>query len=109
MDFIRSLPGWADSNWPCSMTIAENLRDCQSHLSRSMAGLDFAYTVLLSDRDEVIGCVYFRPTEPPRAGAVEVRSWVTAERSALDKPLYEAIEAWLAQEWPWPKVEYASR
>ena len=73
------------------------------------SGSDFAYTVLLPDRDEVIGCVYFKPTSPARPGAVVVRSWVTAEHSDLDEPLYEAVTRWLAEDWPLSVVEYAPR
>ena len=109
MDFIRSLPGWEASSWPEPMTIEENLTDCVSHLERSSSGTEFAYTVLLPDRDEVIGCVYMKPTRPARSGAVEVRSWVTAEFSHLDKPLHEAVTKWLAEDWPWSVVEYAPR
>ena len=90
-DFIRSLPGWGTSSWPEPMTIEDNLRDCVSHLERSNSGRDFAYTALLPDRDEVVGCVYFKPTRPPRPGTVDVRSWVTEEHSNLDKPLYETV------------------
>lgn len=109
MDFIPRLPGWGASSWPEPMTIEDNLRDCVSHFQRSTSGTDFAYTVLLPDRDEVIGCVYFKPTRPARPGAVDVRSWVTAEHSDLDKPLYEAVTRWLTGEWPWSVVEYAPR
>lgn len=109
MEFIRSLPGWETSSWPTPMTLEDNLGDCVSHIARSRSGIDFAYTVLAPDRDEVIGCVYFKPTRPPRPGAVEVLSWVTAEHAALDKPLYDAVTEWLAQEWPWTLVEYAPR
>jgi len=109
MDFIRSLPGWEMSSWPRPMTLEENLRDCTSHLARSSSGSDFAYTVLLPDRDEVVGCVYFKPTSPPRDGAVAVGSWVTAEYADLDKPLYEVVARWLADNWPWPVVEYDPR
>lgn len=109
MGFIRSLPGWAESSWPAPMTLEENLGDCVSHLERSSSGSDFAYTVLLPDRDEVIGCVYLMPTRPARAGAVHVRSWVTAEHPDLDQPLYEAVTRWLAEAWPWSEVEYAPR
>lgn len=66
-------------------------------------------TVLLPDRDEVVGCVYFKPTRPPRSGAVDVRSWVTAEHADLDKPLHEAVTRWLKADWPWPVVQYAPR
>ncbi|HEY7857711.1 MAG TPA: hypothetical protein VIC82_04340 [Candidatus Nanopelagicales bacterium] len=91
------------------MTIEENLRDCESHLTRSSAGNDFAYTVLLPDREEVVGCVYFKPTSPPQPDAVAVRSWVTAEHADLDEPLYEVVTRWLADDWPWSVVEYDPR
>lgn len=109
IDFIRSLPGWEMSSWPAPMTLEENLSDCRSHAVRSAAGSDFAYTVLLPDRDDVVGCVYFKPTRPPRDGAVTVRSWVTAEHADLDAPLFEAVTRWLADSWPWSDVEYAPR
>lgn len=109
MDFIRSLPGWARSSWPHPMSEAENLGDCESHLARSRAGSDFAYTVLRPDRDEVIGCVYLTPTDPPRPGAVAMRSWVTAEHADLDAPLHAAVVDWLAADWPWTDVEHDPR
>ena len=109
MDFIHSLPGWRTSSWPSPMTIEQNLRDCTSHLAHSGAGRDFAYTVLLPDRDEVVGCVYFKPTSPPRHGAVAVTSWVTIKHPDLDRPLYKVVRQWLADSWPWPVVEYDRR
>ncbi|TWP37880.1 N-acetyltransferase [Leekyejoonella antrihumi] len=109
MDFIRALPGWRTSSWPTPMTLEDNLRDCTSHLARSHSGTDFAYTVLLPDRAEVVGCVYFKPTRPPRPGAVEVRSWVTAEHADLDQPLHAAVTGWVREQWPWSAVEYAAR
>ena len=109
IDFIRALPGWATSTWPTPMTLEDNLGDLTGHLERSTSGRDFAYTVLMPDRDEVIGCVYFTPTKPPRDDAVAVLSWVTSEHADLDAPLYEAVSRWLADAWPWPDVEYASR
>jgi hypothetical protein len=119
IDFIRSLPGWATSHWPYPMSKAENLRDCESHLVRSRAGSDFAYTVLRPahdpdpdpdpDPDVVIGCVYFTPTDPPRPNAVAVRSWVTAEHADLDAPLHAAVTGWLSTDWPWTDVEYDPR
>jgi hypothetical protein len=38
-----------------------------------------------------------------------VGSWVTAEHSDLDKPLYEVVTQWLADDWPWSAVEYDAR
>ncbi len=51
MEFVRSLPG---SEW-CNCRPHDERgqpRDCVSHLKRSTSGRDFAYTVLLPDRDE---------------------------------------------------------
>jgi len=109
IDYIRSLPGWTTSSWPRPMTIKENLQDCASHRARSSAGSDFAYTVLLPDRDEVIGCVYLKPTTPPHRGAVAVSSWVTPAHADLDKPLYEVVTQWLTDTWPWSVVHYDPR
>lgn len=109
IDFIRRLPGWATSTWPLPISPEANFRDCEEHLRRSRAGLDFAYTVLLPDRDEVVGCVYFRPPTPPRAGAVEVRSWVTEAQARRDRPLQDALERWLDEPWPWTDVNSAPR
>lgn len=109
IDFIRGLPGWATSSWPQPMTIEDNMRDLESHLARSQSGTDFAYTVLLPERDEVIGCVYLYPTRPPRDGAVAARSWVTAEHADLDEPLHDTVTRWVEQQWPWTDVEYAPR
>jgi hypothetical protein len=39
----------------------------------------------------------------------EGRSWVSADRAALDVPLYEAVSAWLRSAWPFSDVRYASR
>ena len=91
------------------MTLEENLSDCTSHLAQSSSGSDFAYTVLLPDRNEVVGCVYFKPTSPPQRDAVAVGSWVTAEHACLDEPLYEAVTRWLPDDWPWSVVEYDPR
>lgn len=109
IEFIRSLPGWQSSSWPAPMSPADNLRDCTSHRERAESGTDFAYTVLVPDRDEVIGCVYFKPTRPPRTGVVDVRSWVTAAHADLDRPLHDAVRQWLVTDWPWPTVDYAAR
>jgi hypothetical protein len=57
---------------------------------------------------DVIGCVYFYP---PRRGGydVDVRSWVRADRAALDKPLNDLVCRWLADAWPFQKPDYAKR
>ena len=45
----------------------------------------------------------------PIPGAASVRSWVRADRAALDVPLWRAVSAWLGAEWPFERIEYAAR
>lgn len=42
-------------------------------------------------------------------GVAQVSSWVRADRAELDRPLYEAVSAWLASDWPFTEVRYAAR
>jgi hypothetical protein len=56
----------------------------------------------------VIGCVYIYPARDSDNDA-RVRSWVRASRADLDAPLWRAVRAWLASDWPFGSVEYAQR
>ncbi|HEX4082007.1 MAG TPA: hypothetical protein VHX40_03500, partial [Acidimicrobiales bacterium] len=68
----------------------------------------FTYTVLDPGSGEVIGCVYLYPSHRDGYDA-DVRSWVRADRAALDRPLYDVISAWLAEQWPFSRPDYAKR
>lgn len=109
IEFIRALPGWLGSSWPTPMSLDENRRDLRRHAAGFAARGQFCYTVLDEATGDVVGCVYVNPTRPARDGATEVRSWVVADRADLDKPLYDAVSAWLAAEWPFAEIEYAER
>ena len=112
---IQATPGWAEAGWPHEMSLAENLRDLERHAHDFARRRGFTYTVL-STTGEVIGCVYIYPPRgesPGHPGAGEepasVRSWVRADRAALDPVLYHAVRAWLERDWPFRSVEYAPR
>lgn len=92
------------------MSLAENEADLVRHARDYQDRTGFAYTVLdPADRD-VIGCVYFYPPRPGREGYdVDVRSWVRADRAALDKPLHDLVRGWLAEAWPFRTPDYAER
>lgn len=102
IEHIRQTPGFAGWGWPRDdLSLDQNLADLEEHAQEFETRKGFTYTVLDPDRDEVIGCVYIYPGW--------VRSWVRADRAELDKPLYEAVSAWLA-EWPLnEKLSYAPR
>ncbi len=109
IDHIRATPGFAGSSWPARIyTLEENAADLRRHAKDFADRTGFTYTVLDADTRDVIGCVYIYPSKDPAYDA-DVRSWVTAERAELDAPLYEAVSAWLAAEWPFKRPAYATR
>lgn len=65
---------------------------------------------MLDRRDEsrVIGCVYIYPHDDAAYDA-HVRSWVSAARAELDVEVWRAVSDWLARDWPFETVDYASR
>jgi hypothetical protein len=115
IEHIRATPGFAGSTWPREMTIDENLGDLERHAQDFEGRTGFTYTVLDRGGKTVIGCVYIYPARPPANGEVaeepdaSVRSWVRAESAELDVPLWQAVTAWLARDWPFARVAYAPR
>jgi hypothetical protein len=114
VDHIRATPGFDGHSWPHEMSLDDNLRDLEQH-SRDFAGRrGFTYTVLSADAGDVIGCVYIYPPGSQAPGGTgrrraAVRSWVRADRRALDPVLHDAVLAWLERHWPFDSIEYAPR
>jgi hypothetical protein len=88
------------------MSLERNLEDLRRHADDFTQRTGFTYSVL--DGDEVVGCVYIYPARDDHAVA-SVHSWVRADRADLDKPLHDAVSAWLNQDWPFAEVRYAPR
>ncbi len=107
IDHIRATPGYPDGSWPVLMSVAENLRDLERHAKDFRLRRGFTYTVLDAGGD-VIGCVYIYPSTDEHVDA-EVLSWIRASRSDLDRPLYEAVRAWLRSDWPFAVWKYDER
>jgi hypothetical protein len=109
IEHIRSTPGYLDGTWPPrgGMTLEENLTDLRRHAEDFTRRAGFTFTVLDPD-DDVIGCVYLYPSASEEWD-VTVRSWVRADRAALDAPLADAVAAWLATDWPWKRVDRRGR
>ena len=116
VDHIRATPGFGRRSWPHEMSLDDNLRDLEQH-ARDFAGRrGFTYTVLSAGggAGDVIGCVYIYPPsgqEPGGTGRMHavVRSWVRADRPALDPVLHDAVLAWLERDWPFDSIDYAPR
>ncbi|MFG1993003.1 N-acetyltransferase [Actinoplanes sp. NPDC048988] len=108
IEHIRSTPGF-NRAWPpaAGMTLAENLADLESHADRSARRVDFAYSVIETATEDVIGCVYLKPSPTGNDEAL-VSSWVIATRADLDGPLTDVVGAWLREAWPFEVVHYRS-
>lgn len=113
MEHIHATPGYEGYPWPHPMTLEENRGDLVRHAEDFAERTGFTYTVLApdgadTDAPTVIGCVYIYPSKDPAFDA-HVRSWVRAVDAALDAPLHHAVRAWLAERWPFERVDYAAR
>jgi endoglucanase len=110
IEHVRATPGFQGRDWPppAGMSLADNLRDLQRHADDFVRRTGFTYTVIAAATGEVVGCVYIYP---PRDGEhdADVRSWVRADKAELDEPLYQAVSAWLATDWPFRNARYAPR
>lgn len=107
-EHIHATPGWEGSSWPREMTLEENRRDLERHADDFRARTGFTYTVLEPGDADVVGCVYIYPL-PDSEHDARVLSWVRASHAHLDEPLWRAVSDWVAAEWPFASVEYASR
>jgi len=106
---IQATPGFADWDWPDeSLTLADNLRDLDEHARDFETRIGFTFTVLDLNTGASIGCVYLYPSKQDGYD-VQVRSWVTEQRADLDVPLWQAVQDWLAAEWPFEAPYYAAR
>jgi hypothetical protein len=93
---------------PFVRTIQENLVDLGWHQKEFEVRRSFAYTVVAPDESRVLGCVYLEPSQTHDA-----RVWMWVRRSAwedgLDPVLEAAVRDWVAREWPFGSIDWASR
>ncbi len=106
IDHIKATPGFEESDWPHPMSIEANLSDLVGHANDFTARTGFTYSIL--DGDEVIGCVYIYPSSD-EAHDAKVSSWVRVSRAEMDAPVWRALAAWLASDWPFDSVDYTPR
>jgi hypothetical protein len=107
IDHIRATPGFPDGSWPRPMSLADNRKDLERHADDFRRRRGFTYTVLDPEGD-VVGCVYIYPSTDEQVDAV-VQSWVRADRAALDRPLADAVRAWLLDAWTFGAIHYDAR
>ena len=101
---------WPDSGWPAGLTLRQNLIDLGWHEKEFQNRTSFAYTMMTLDESQVLGCVYFYPTDKAGYDA-EVFLWVRESEAAtdLDTKLFEIVQQWLASDWPFENPAYPGR
>ena len=92
---------WPDSDWPAGLTLRQNLIDLGWHEKEFQNRTSFAYTMVAPDESQVLGCVYFYPTDKVDHDT-EVFLWVREGELSndLDEELFEVVQSWLASDWP---------
>ena len=97
-------------DWPSGLTLEQNIIELGWHQTEFQLRTSFAYTVVCLDESEVLGCVYFYPTQKDQYD-VEVTLWVRQSRVAegLDQHLFETLESWIADVWPFNNPAYPGR
>jgi hypothetical protein len=113
VDHIHTTPGFSGHPWPDEpMTLERNAGDLKGHENDFALRRGFTYSVVSQGEGgadgEVIGCVYIYPSAKDDVEA-DVRSWVRATRANLDTPLYQTVDQWIREEWPFSTFDYAPR
>ena len=97
-------------DWPGEITFLEDSLALVGHEWEFEHRTGFVYTVLNPTGDAVIGCVYVYPSRLDDYDA-EVVLWVTksAYDDGLDSLLFQRVDQWLHEQWPFEKVIYPGR
>lgn len=97
--------------WPREdLTLEDAVADMANEQTRFAERSSFAYGVLTPDGSREMGSVYIRPS--PVAGYdAAVSFWTTkADYDAgFDAQLYDWVQQWITQDWPFETVAYPGR
>lgn len=110
VDHLQGVFG-SDSDWPKKdLTFEQDLIDLGWHQKEFQRRSSFAYTVMNLDESRCLGCMYIFPTDKEGFEA-EVYMWVRKSElgNGLDKILFETVEKWIKEKWPFDKVLYPGR
>ena len=101
---------WPDSGWPAGLTLRQNRIDLGWHEKEFQNRTSFAYTMMAPDESQVLGCVYFYPTDKAEYDT-EVFLWVRESEvtNELDEELFGVVQRWLASDWPFENPAYPGR
>jgi SAM-dependent methyltransferase/GNAT superfamily N-acetyltransferase len=115
------LRSWDQSDWPSDgFTLDENRVDLEEHEREHAARESFTYTVMDSDEQRCLGCVYIHPlrgilaamsgseSAPAHIGELDayVTFWVRESELSrgLDRRLLEELVLWFRREWEFTRI-----
>ncbi len=97
--------------WPTAdLSLEQDLIDLAWHQKEAQRRQSFAYAVLDREGERQVGCVYIEA--PIHSGYdASVLYWVRSSEipSGLDDHLGQTVRRWIAQSWPFHRVEYPGR
>jgi hypothetical protein len=101
---------WPGGKWPEGLTLEQNLIDLGWHQKEFQTRRSFAYTVVSLSEETVKGCVYIVPARKSGYDA-EVYLWARQSELAdgFEERLYDAVQKWVAREWPFGQVAFPGR
>jgi RimJ/RimL family protein N-acetyltransferase len=96
--------------WPSGLTLEQNTLELAWHQVEFQLRTSFAYTVVCHDESQVLGCMYIYPTRK-LGHDVEITLWVRESevQGGLDEHLFDAVESWIAEHWPFERPAYPGR
>jgi len=99
-----------DGEWPLGLTLEQDIIELGWHQAEFQLRTSFAYTVVSLDESEVLGCMYIYPSRKPGYD-VEITMWVRQSRveEGLDQHLFETVESWITEQWPFTNPAYPGR
>ncbi|WP_046006012.1 hypothetical protein [Pseudoalteromonas rubra] len=111
MSSLQSLQGifGPDFDWPrADMTLNESIESLKVHRHEFDTRAAFAYSVFDPQQSRCLGSVYIDPSRSPQYDC-EVYLWIRTDSQALDQVLYQSVQAWLEDDWPFHKVAFPGR
>ncbi len=97
------------SVWPQnSMTLEENTASLKVHQQEFNSRTAFAYSVFDKSNTRCIGSVYIDPSQSPNYHC-EVYFWIRDDNVYLENDLYDTINHWLKNSWPFTKIVFPGR
>ena len=96
--------------WPAGLTLEQNTIELGWHQVEFQERTSFAYTVENLAATKILGCMYIYPTLK-QGYDVEISMWVRQSQvdSGLDEHLFETVEGWINEVWPFQNPGYPGR